>query len=98
MPLVGNGRTVAAEVLVVTNAVRTLIREGKSHQIASTMQSGAKLGMQTMDHCLAQLVRDGHITIDTAVEHCHDEDDMRRLAGATGSAPGRPGAATGGSR
>ena len=98
VPLVGKGRTVAAEVLVVTNAVRTLIREGKSHQIASTMQSGAKLGMQTMDHCLAQLVRDGHITIDTAVEHCHDEDDMRRLAGATGSAPGRPGAATGGSR
>ena len=98
VPLIGKGRTVAAEVLVVTNAVRTLIREGKSHQIASTMQSGAKQGMQTMDHCLAQLVRDGHITIETAVEHCHDEDDMRRLAGAAGSASGRPSVAAGGRR
>jgi twitching motility protein PilT len=98
VPLIGKGRTVAAEVLVVTNAVRTLIREGKTHQIASTMQSGAKQGMQTMDHCLAHLVRDGHITIDTAVEHCHDEDDMRRLAGAAGSASGRPGVAPGGNR
>jgi twitching motility protein PilT len=89
VPLIGKGRTVATEVLVVTNAVRTLIREGKGHQIASTMQSGAKQGMQTMDHCLAQLVRDGHITMDAAAEHCHDEDDMRRLAGVAGIASGR---------
>ncbi len=91
VPLIGKGRVVAAEVLVVTNAVRTLIREGKSHQIASTMQSGARQGMQTMDHCLAQLVRDGRITVETAAEHCHDEDDLRRLAGAVASGgPSRP--------
>ena len=95
VPMIGKGRAVAAEVLVVTNAVRTLIREGKSHQIASTMQSGAKMGMQTMDHCLGQLVRDGRITIETAVEHCHDEDDLRRLAGAAAPGQGRPSAAPG---
>ena len=78
--LVGGGRTVASEVLVVTNAIKTLIREGKTHQITSTMQSGGKQGMQTMDSCLAQLVKDGRITLETAIEHCHDEDEVRRLA------------------
>jgi len=80
VPIVGGGRTVAAEVLIVTNAIKTLIREGKTHQITSTMQSGGKQGMQTMDSCLAQLVRDGRITLEAAFEHCHDEDEVRRLA------------------
>jgi len=87
--LAGGGRTVAAEVLIVTNAIKTLIREGKTHQITSTMQSGGKQGMQTMDSCLAQLVRDGRITMDSALEHCHDEDEVRRLAT---SGPARVGA------
>jgi len=87
--LASGGRTVAAEVLIVTNAIKTLIREGKTHQITSTMQSGGKQGMQTMDSCLAQLVRDGRITMDSALEHCHDEDEVRRLAT---SGPARVGA------
>ncbi len=70
VPRVGGGRAVAAEVLIASNAVRTLIRDGKSHQIASSMQSGAKQGMQTMDSCLAQLVRDGRVSYEAAVEHC----------------------------
>ena len=81
VPRVGGGRVVAAEVLVVTNAIRTLIRDGKTHQIASTMQSGGKQGMQTMDASLAQLVRDGIVTLDDAAACCHDEDEVRRLAG-----------------
>jgi twitching motility protein PilT len=79
--LAGGGRVVAAEVLIVTNAVRTLIRDGKTHQITSAMQSGGKQGMQTMDSCLAQLVRDGRVTMESALEHCHDEEELRRFAG-----------------
>jgi len=81
VPRVGGGRAVAAEVLIASNAVRTLIRDGKTHQIASTMQSGAKQGMQTMDSCLAQLVRDGRVSYEVAAEHCQDEEDLRRLVG-----------------
>ena len=55
----GAGRCVAAEVLVPTPAVRNLIRESKSHQIYSVLQTGGAHGMQTMDASLAQLVRAG---------------------------------------
>jgi twitching motility protein PilT len=79
----GRGRTVACEILMATPAVRNLIREGKIHQIYSIMQAGGKFGMQTMDQSLAQLVRSSAITMDVAVERCHNEDDLRRLvAGA----------------
>src|ERR1700730_7153869 len=59
----GSGRCVACEVLVPNAAVRNLIREGKTHQIASVMQTGSAVGMQTMDASLASLVRAGKITI-----------------------------------
>ena len=49
----GSGRVVACEVLVPTPAVRNLIREGKTHQIPSALQTGASVGMQTMDAALA---------------------------------------------
>ena len=55
----GKGRAVAAEVLVPTPGVRNLIREGKTHQIYSLIQTGAAHGMQTMDASLAGLVRAG---------------------------------------
>jgi twitching motility protein PilT len=75
----GRGRAVACEVLVVTPAVRNLIREGKVHQIYSAMQAGGKFGMQTMDQSLAELVRAGAVAMDVALERCHHEDDLRRL-------------------
>jgi twitching motility protein PilT len=74
---------VACEVLIATPAIRNLIREGKVHQIYSSMQAGGKYGMQTMDQSLAQLVRSSAITMDVAIERCHNEEDLRRLvAGA----------------
>jgi twitching motility protein PilT len=76
------GRVVASEILIATPAIRNLIREGKVHQMYSVMQGGAKYGMRTMDHSLAELVRQGDISLDTALEHCHNEDDIRRLASA----------------
>jgi len=76
----GKGRACAAEVLVATPAVRNLIREGKTHQIYSSMQAGGKFGMQTMDQSLANHVKAGTITMATATERCANPEDLRRLA------------------
>ncbi|HWG74612.1 MAG TPA: PilT/PilU family type 4a pilus ATPase [Acidimicrobiales bacterium] len=73
------GRVAACEVLVATAAVRNLIREGKTHQIYSSMQSGGKQGMQTMDQSLAELVRQGKVSMEAALERCGHEADLRRL-------------------
>ena len=77
----GRGRAVATEVLVATPAVRNLIREGKTHQIYSAMQAGAKHGMHTMDQHLADLVKSGRITHETGIEKCHHIEDFNRLTG-----------------
>src|SRR6476660_6349205 len=58
----GAGRVAACEVLLATPAIRNLIREGKTHQIYSSLQTGGNIGMQTMDAALATLVRSGKIT------------------------------------
>jgi twitching motility protein PilT len=77
----GAGRTVACEVLVPTPAVRNLIREGKTHQIPSSMQTGANVGMQTMEAALATLVRQGKITQRLAESRANEPAEMRRLLG-----------------
>jgi twitching motility protein PilT len=77
----GAGRCVAAEVLVPTPAVRNLIRESKSHQIYSVLQTGGAHGMQTMDAALAQLVRAGTITRQLAESRAHSPEELRRLIG-----------------
>jgi len=79
----GQGRAVACEVLVTTPAVRNLIREGKVHQIYSSMQAGGRYGMQTMDMSLAQHVKAGRITQQLAFERCHDPEELQRLMGGT---------------
>lgn len=78
----GKGRAMACELMIATPAIRNLIREGKVHQIYSSMQAGGKYGMQTMDMSLARLVVDGQITLDKALECCHHEDDVTRLVQA----------------
>jgi twitching motility protein PilT len=81
----GAGRCVAAEVLVPTPAVRNLIRESKTHQIYSVLQTGASHGMQTMDAALAQLVRAGKVNRQLAETRAHAPEEFRRLiAGAGG--------------
>jgi len=77
----GPGRAVAVEVMMATPAIRNLIREGKTHQIYSALQAGSKMGMQTMDQHLAELVRLGRISYDTGLEMCHHVEDFNRLAG-----------------
>lgn len=75
----GHGRCVACEVLIPTPAVRNLVREGKTHQIYTTMQTGTKFGMQTMDAALADLVRRGLITKDLAERRSSNPEDLNRL-------------------
>jgi twitching motility protein PilT len=77
----GQGRVVATEILVATPAIRNLIREGKTHQIYSAMQAGAKHGMATMDQHLAELVKRGKVSYDAALEKCHHVEDFNRLCG-----------------
>jgi twitching motility protein PilT len=78
----GASRCVATEVLIPTPAVRNLIREQKSHQIYSVLQTGGAHGMQTMDASLAQLVRAGKITRQLAESRAHSPEEFRRLLGA----------------
>jgi twitching motility protein PilT len=83
----GAGRCVAAEVLVPTPGVRNLIREGKTHQIYSLIQTGASHGMQTMDASLAGLVRAGHITMAMAETRSSQPAELRRLVENTDNLP-----------
>jgi twitching motility protein PilT len=80
----GAGRAVAAEVLVPTPAVRNLIREGKTHQIYSVLQTGGQHGMQTMDAALVELVRAGKVTRQLAESRAHAPEELRRLLGGGG--------------
>jgi len=58
----GRGRRAAVEILVATDAVRNLLREGKTHQLRSVMQTSRNVGMQTLEMHLAELVRRREIT------------------------------------
>jgi twitching motility protein PilT len=82
----GQGRVAAVEVLVCTPAVRNLVREGKTHQIYSSMQAGGRYGMQTMDMALAGHVKAGRISQQVAFERCHDPEELQRLLGGSFSA------------
>lgn len=73
----GRGRAAAFEVMHANNAVRNLIREGKSHQLASVMQTSRKLGMITMDEAIAQLYYEGRISRDSAIQFAQDVDGMQ---------------------
>jgi twitching motility protein PilT len=67
IPKIGGGMVAAYEVLIATNPVRNLIREGRSNQIANVMFTNAKEGMQTMENSLALLIKDGIITYEDAL-------------------------------
>src|SRR3954469_10551509 len=85
----GTDRVAATEVLVPTPAVRNLIREGKSHQLYSALQTGGQHGMQTMDASLSDLVRRGKISQQVAESRSSTPEDLKRLLGG-GGAPGIP--------
>lgn len=76
----GGGRVVATELLKMTPAISHLVREGKSHQIYSMLQSGGEQGMHTMDQSLAALVRDGVVDYSEARDKASDLASFESLA------------------
>lgn len=78
LPLaVGKGRCAATEILVGTDAVANLIREGKCYQIPSILQSGAALGMHSLNADLARLVSTGRITREAAERCATNKSDLK---------------------
>lgn len=75
----GNGRVAALEILVVTPAIRNLIREGKTHQIDSSVQTGAKYGMKSMDASLIDLYKKGLISKNSLFTYCVDKEIVSRM-------------------
>lgn len=73
----GKGRVAAFEVMHTTSAVRNLIREGKTHQLTSVMQTNRKLGMVTMDDALVQLFRDYKIDREMAIQFAQDMESIK---------------------
>ncbi|HLJ61989.1 MAG TPA: type IV pilus twitching motility protein PilT [bacterium] len=75
------GRLPAVEVMIATPAIRNLIRESKSHQIESAIQTGGQFGMQTMDSALAELHRRGLISNETAINRAIHPEEMSKILG-----------------
>jgi len=80
----GGGRAAAYEVLMTTPAVSNLIREGKTYQIASVMQTGRKLGMQTMNDHLLELVTSGRVRPEEAYVKSNDKMSFKNALAAQG--------------
>ncbi len=81
LPANGGGRIPALEILVATSAMSNLIREKKTHQIDSVIQTSADKGMILFESYLQQLVQRGAITKEVALSHAFRPDDMARLLG-----------------
>jgi twitching motility protein PilT len=93
----GRGRAMAAEILVVTPAIRAMIREKKIHQIYSAMQAGKKFGMQTLNDALYTLYASREVALDECLRVSSDANEFMRMIGHTpdqeDGAPGASGAA-----
>jgi twitching motility protein PilT len=77
----GKGRIAGHEILLGSTGISSMIREGKTFQIASLMQAGQSLGMQTMDMALERLVSAGKVTAEVALEKASDKETFRRMMG-----------------
>jgi twitching motility protein PilT len=80
VPRIGGGLILAAEVLIATDAVRSLIAEGRIKQIATILQSSRAEGMLSLDQSLAELVRSGEVLIDQAITYANDPANFRAMA------------------
>ena len=77
----GKGRLPAYEILLVNAAVRSLIREGKTAQLPSAIQTGARLGMTTLNAYLAELVKRGVVTLEEAMKKTETPEELMGMAG-----------------
>lgn len=81
------GRIMAQEIMVVTPAIANLIREGKTAQIYGAIQTGGKIGMQTLERVLADLYKSGTISFESAMAKTSRPDELQRLMGPDQVAP-----------
>jgi twitching motility protein PilT len=97
MPRLGApGRVPANEIMIASPAIRNLIREAKSHQITSMIQTSGNMGMTTMDQCLRDLYLKGLVSLDDAIARCTNKDELMKMIntpaqGGIGGGPGGPG-------
>jgi twitching motility protein PilT len=75
----GPGRICAMEIMICTPAIRNLIREAKAHQITSSIQTSASVGMQTMDQCLRDLYQRGSISFEEALSRAMSPDELKKM-------------------
>ncbi len=78
IPKKGGGRALACEMMVVTDAIRNLIRSGNTPQIANAVATSAAIGGQTMDQALVRLARSGQITRDMALHYAHEPEYVKK--------------------
>ena len=79
IPKIGGGRVLATEIMMATQAIRAIIRDNKSHQIYSMIQSGQKYGMHTMNECLAELYLARKITIGDALARSPNATELNEM-------------------
>lgn len=79
VPAISGGRAVAYEVMLGTSAIKTSIREGKTHQIDNIIQTSTEMGMNTIEMSLAQLVKSGKIALETAQSYSLRPEELTRL-------------------
>jgi len=79
IPKIGGGRALSMEIMVATPAIRAIVRDDKVHQLYSMIQSGQKYGMKTMNQSLAELYTGGKITINDAMSHSHDPQELSEM-------------------
>jgi len=75
------GRVAAIEIMIATPAIKNLVREGKTHQLDSLIQTGGKFGMQTMDSSLVSLYKKGMITQESLMAHASSKENVIRFMG-----------------
>ena len=79
----GRGRVMAMEIMLGVPAIRNLIREGKTHQMATIIQGGASVGMQTLDQHLKILLQSGKITYEEAIGKAQNPRELAQMMGRT---------------
>ena len=85
VPKIGGGMVAAFEILIATNPVRNLIREGRSNQLQNVMLTNSREGMQTLENSLAALVQEGIVTFEDALKASAHPKELTRLVGYSGA-------------
>lgn len=85
------GRVCCMEIMIATPAIRNLVREAKSHQITSIIQTSANVGMQTMDQHLRELYQKGVITYDDALARAMNQEEFKNMVTSAMGTAGQPG-------